>query len=75
MGNPDITPMNIECYGCIGCAACVLCTATAALISLASSLSVASGGNIQCSTQNRPNLICHQLAALLLFKNSVLERG
>lgn len=46
MGNPDITPMNIECYGCIGCAACVLCTATAALISLASSLSVASGGNI-----------------------------
>lgn len=44
MGNPDITPMNIECYGCIGCAACVLCTATAALISLASSLSVASGG-------------------------------
>lgn len=46
MGNPDITPMDIECYGCIGCAACVLCTATAALISLASSLSVASGGNI-----------------------------
>ena len=32
MGNPDITPMDIECYGCIGCAACVLCTATAALI-------------------------------------------
>lgn len=46
MGNPDITPMDIECYGCIGCAACVLCTATAALISLESSLSVASGGNI-----------------------------
>jgi len=46
MGNPEVTPMDLECYGCIGCVACLLCTTTPALISLSSSLATLSGGSI-----------------------------
>ncbi len=41
MGDPNIVPMDIECYACFGCLGCAACTAS--LLALVGGVSMASG--------------------------------